>query len=176
MCWRSSPWSAVGLGPSTAADVPPLTDRHAHGPEPAVRRDRQVRDARADARLPGGQRCRGGHGGGAPRAAVRPAGRNLLDYLDPRRYTILPNTAGCFSAEDALRTARLGRELLEGLANPGADWVKLEVLADTRTLLPDPVATLEATRVLVKEGFQVLCYTSDDPVMARRLKEAGAAA
>lgn len=101
-------------------------------------------------------------------------GRNLLDYLDPGRYTILPNTAGCFSAEEALRTARLGRELLEGLGNPGADWVKLEVLADTRTLLPDPVATLEATRVLVAEGFQVLCYTSDDPVMARRLKEAGA--
>jgi thiazole synthase len=101
-------------------------------------------------------------------------GRNLLDYLDPGRYTILPNTAGCFSAEDALRTARLGRELLEGLGNPGADWVKLEVLADARTLLPDPVATLEATRVLVREGFQVLCYTSDDPVMARRLKEAGA--
>jgi thiazole synthase len=101
-------------------------------------------------------------------------GRNLLDFLDPRRYTILPNTAGCFSAEDALRTARLGRELLEGLDNPGADWVKLEVLADPRTLLPDPVATLESTRVLVKEGFQVLCYTSDDPIMARRLKEAGA--
>jgi thiazole synthase len=101
-------------------------------------------------------------------------GRNLLDYLDPRKYTILPNTAGCFSAEDALRTARLGRELLEGLENPGADWVKLEVLADSRTLLPDPVATLEATRILVGEGFQVLCYTSDDPVMARRLKEAGA--
>jgi len=101
-------------------------------------------------------------------------GRNLLDYLDPRRYTILPNTAGCFTAEEALRTARLGRELLEGLGNPGADWVKLEVLADTRTLLPDPVATLEATKVLVREGFAVLCYTSDDPVMARRLKEAGA--
>jgi thiazole synthase len=101
-------------------------------------------------------------------------GRNLLDYLDPRKYTILPNTAGCFSAEDALRTARLGRELLLGLENPGADWVKLEVLADTRTLLPDPVATLEATRILVKEGLQVLCYTSDDPIMARRLKEAGA--
>ena len=102
-------------------------------------------------------------------------GRNLLDYLDPRRYTILPNTAGCFSAEDALRTARLGRELLQGLDNPGASWVKLEVLADTRTLLPDPLATLEATQILVKEGFDVLCYTSDDPVMARRLKEAGAA-
>jgi thiazole synthase len=103
------------------------------------------------------------------------SGRNLLDFLDPRRYTILPNTAGCFSAEEALRTARLGRELLLGLENPGADWVKLEVLADTRTLLPDPVATIEATRVLVKEGFQVLCYTSDDPVMARRLKAEGAA-
>ncbi len=102
-------------------------------------------------------------------------GRNLLDYLDPRRYTILPNTAGCFTAEDALRTARLGRELLEGLGNPGASWVKLEVLADPRTLLPDPLATLESTRTLVKEGFAVLCYTSDDPVMARRLKEAGAA-
>ncbi len=102
------------------------------------------------------------------------SGRNILDYLDPSRYTILPNTAGCFSAEEALRTARLGRELLEGLGNPGADWVKLEVLADTRTLLPDPVATLESTEVLVKEGFQVLCYTSDDPVMARHLKAAGA--
>ncbi len=101
-------------------------------------------------------------------------GRSLLDFLDPKRYTILPNTAGCFSAEDALRHARLGRELLEGLDNPGADWVKLEVLADPRTLLPDPLATLEATKVLVKEGFQVLCYTSDDPVMARRLKDAGA--
>jgi thiazole synthase len=103
------------------------------------------------------------------------SGRKLLDFIDPKRYTILPNTAGCFSAEDALRTARMGREILLGLQNPGADWVKLEVLADTRTLLPDPVATIEATRVLVNEGFQVLCYTSDDPVMARRLKAEGAA-
>lgn len=102
-------------------------------------------------------------------------GRNLLDFLDPKRFTILPNTAGCFNAEESLRTARLGRELLQGLDNPGADWVKLEVLADPRTLLPDPVATLEATKVLVAEGFHVLCYTSDDPIMARRLKEAGAA-
>jgi thiazole synthase len=101
-------------------------------------------------------------------------GRNLLDFLDPRTYTILPNTAGCFNADDALRTARLGRELLEGLGNPGADWVKLEVLADPRTLLPDPLATLQATEILIKEKFQVLCYTSDDPVMARRLKDAGA--
>ncbi len=102
-------------------------------------------------------------------------GRNLLDYIDLSRLTILPNTAGCFTADEALRTARLGREILDGLNNPGADWVKLEVLADRKTLLPDPVATLEATRVLVREGFQVLCYTSDDPVMARRLKAEGAA-
>lgn len=102
-------------------------------------------------------------------------GRSLIDFLDLNRYTILPNTAGCFSADDALRTARLGRELLLGLNNPGADWIKLEVLADTRTLLPDPVATLRATEVLVAEGFHVLVYTSDDPVMARHLKAAGAA-
>ena len=69
--------------------------------------------------------------------------------------------------------ARLGREILLGLENPGADWVKLEVLGDKKTLLPDPVATLEATEQLVAEGFQVLCYTTDDPIMARRLKEAG---
>ena len=101
-------------------------------------------------------------------------GRNILDFIDLSRYTILPNTAGCFSAEDAVRVARLGREILEGLENPGADWIKLEVLGDTRTLLPDPVATLEATRQLVDDGFQVLCYTSDDPISAKRLKEAGA--
>jgi len=101
-------------------------------------------------------------------------GRNLLDYLDTGRYTLLPNTAGCFTADDAVRVARLGREILLGLENPGADWVKLEVLADTKTLLPDPVATLEATERLVAEGFQVLCYTTDDPVIARRLKQAGA--
>jgi thiazole synthase len=102
-------------------------------------------------------------------------GRNILDYLDLKRYTILPNTAGCFSAEDAVRHARLARELLANLDNPGAEWVKLECLGDPKTLLPDPVATLQATEQLVKEGFQVLVYTSDDPIMARRLKEAGAA-
>jgi thiazole synthase len=101
-------------------------------------------------------------------------GRNILDYLDLARYTLLPNTAGCFTAEDAIRTARLGKEILLGLENPGADWVKLEVLADKKTLLPDPVATLKATEKLVAEGFQVLCYTTDDPVIARQLKEAGA--
>jgi thiazole synthase len=102
-------------------------------------------------------------------------GRNILDYLDLKRYTVLPNTAGCFSAEDAIRHARLARELLTNLGNPGAAWVKLECLGDKKTLLPDPVATLQATEQLVKEGFQVLVYTSDDPIIARRLKEAGAA-
>jgi thiazole synthase len=102
------------------------------------------------------------------------AGNNLLDFIDTGRYTLLPNTAGCFTADDAVRVARLGREILLGLENPGADWVKLEVLADKRTLLPDPVATLEATERLVADGFQVLCYSTDDPVIARRLKEAGA--
>jgi thiazole synthase len=102
-------------------------------------------------------------------------GRNILDYLDLKRYTILPNTAGCFSAEDAIRHARLARELLGNLGNPGADWVKLECLGDPKTLLPDPVDTLRATEQLVKEGFIVLVYTSDDPIMARRLKAAGAA-
>jgi len=102
------------------------------------------------------------------------AGRNILDFIDTKRYTLLPNTAGCFTAEDAIRTARLGREILLGLENPGADWVKLEVLGDKKTLLPDPVATVEATEKLVAEGFQVLCYTTDDPVTARRLKQAGA--
>ena len=105
---------------------------------------------------------------------VAKRGRTILAYLELKRYILLPNTAGCFNAEDAIRTARLGREILLGLENPGADWVKLEVLGDTRTLLPDPIATLQATEKLVAEGFQVLCYTSDDPVAARRLKEAGA--
>lgn len=103
-----------------------------------------------------------------------PDGKNILDFLDLDRYVLLPNTAGCYTAEDAIRTARLGREILLGLENAGADWVKLEVLGDSKTLLPDPVETLRATERLVADGFQVLCYTSDDPVVARRLKEAGA--
>jgi thiazole synthase len=102
-------------------------------------------------------------------------GRSLLDFLDLSKYIILPNTAGCFSAEDAIRVSLLGRDLLEKQKNPGAGWVKLEVLGDKKTLLPDPVGTLEATCELAKEGFTVLCYTSDDPIAARRLKEAGAA-
>jgi thiazole synthase len=103
-------------------------------------------------------------------------GRSLLEYLDLGRYTVLPNTAGCFTAEDAVRVARLGRDLLEQLDNPGANWVKLEVLGDKRTLLPDPIGTVEAVETLVKDGFQVLCYTSDDPIVAKRIKDAGAAA
>lgn len=95
-------------------------------------------------------------------------GPNLLSYLDRSRYLLLPNTAGCYSTEDAVRTARLGREALD------TPWVKIEVLGDPKTLLPDPVGTLEATRTLVKEGFTCLVYTSDDPIMARRLQDAGA--
>lgn len=101
-------------------------------------------------------------------------GRSLLDFIDTDRYVILPNTAGCFTADDAVRVARLGREILEQMGNPGADWVKLEVLGDQKTLLPDPIASVDATARLVADGFQVLVYTSDDPVTARRLKEAGA--
>lgn len=106
---------------------------------------------------------------------VNAAGENILDHLDATRYTILPNTAGCFTAADAVRVARLGRELLRDLGNPGSEWVKLEVLGDTKTLLPDPVGTLEATERLVADGFAVLVYSSDDPIVARRLKDLGAA-
>src|SRR6266702_655418 len=95
---------------------------------------------------------------------------SLLDFLDPQRYFLLPNTAGCFTADEAIRAARLGREV--GLS----DWVKIEVIGDKPTLYPDIQATLEATRVLVKEGFTVLPYTSDDIVFAKRLIDAGAAA
>ncbi len=102
------------------------------------------------------------------------AGRSLLDFIDTDRYTILPNTAGCFTAEDAVRVARLGRELLDQLGNPGKDWVKLEVLGDRKTLLPDPVGTLDACRELAADGFAVMCYTSDDPIMAGRIRDAGA--
>ena len=94
---------------------------------------------------------------------------SLLDYIDAKKYFLLPNTAGCYTAEEAIRAARLGREV--GLS----DWVKLEVIGDQATLYPDVQATLEATRVLVKEGFTVLPYTSDDIVFAKRLIDAGAA-
>jgi thiazole synthase len=106
---------------------------------------------------------------------VNAAGENILDHLDAARYQILPNTAGCYSADDAVRVARLGRELLRDMGSATSEWVKLEVLGDTKTLLPDPVGTLEATERLVADGFTVLVYTSDDPVVAKRLKALGAA-
>jgi thiazole synthase len=95
---------------------------------------------------------------------------SLLDFIDPKRYFLLPNTAGCYTAEEAIRAARLAREV--GLS----DWVKIEVIGDLPTLYPDIQATVEATRVLVKDGFTVLPYTSDDIVFAKRLVDAGAAA
>jgi len=106
---------------------------------------------------------------------VNASGENILDHIDANRYAILPNTAGCYSADDAVRVARLGRELLRDMGSTASEWVKLEVLGDTKTLLPDPVGTLEATERLVADGFTVLVYTSDDPVIARRLKGLGAA-
>ena len=105
--------------------------------------------------------------GGAPRGVKE---ESLLDYIDSTKYFLLPNTAGCYTADEAVRTARLGREA--GLSN----WVKLEVIGDERTLFPDNEALVEATRVLVREGFVVLPYTTDDPVVCRKLEDAGAAA
>ncbi|MEH6502775.1 MAG: sulfur carrier protein ThiS [Cycloclasticus sp.] len=100
-----------------------------------------------------------------------PGEANLLDVISPDKYTILPNTAGCYTAKDALRTCRLARELLGG-----HNLVKLEVLADEKTLLPDIIATLESAEILVKEGFDVMVYTNDDPIIAKRLEEMGCVA
>lgn len=100
-----------------------------------------------------------------------PGEPSLLDVLSPARYTILPNTAGCHTAAEALRTARLARELLDGAA-----LIKLEVIGDDATLYPDMMATLEAAETLAREGFEVMAYTSDDPIMARRAEEAGCVA
>lgn len=96
---------------------------------------------------------------------------NLLEVISPEKYTILPNTAGCFTADDAVRTCRLARELLGG-----HNLVKLEVLGDDKTLFPDITATLEATEILVKDGFEVMVYTNDDPIIAKRLEEMGCVA
>ena len=96
---------------------------------------------------------------------------NLLDALPPNQYTILPNTAGCYTAQDAIRTCRLARELLDG-----NDLVKLEVLGDEKTLYPDMTATLEAAKTLVKEGFKIMVYTNDDPIAAKRFEELGCVA
>lgn len=103
----------------------------------------------------------------AIRRAQLEDGSSILDYIDTSKYKILPNTAGCFTAEDAIRVARLARST--GIS----DMIKLEVLGDELTLLPDPVATLEAAKVLVDEGFTVLPYTSDDPITAKRLEDLG---
>jgi thiazole synthase len=100
-----------------------------------------------------------------------PGEPNLLDVISPDKYTILPNTAGCFTAKDALRTCRLARELLGG-----HKLVKLEVLGDKKTLFPDITATLESAEILVKEGFDVMVYTNDDPIIAKRLEEMGCVA
>ncbi|OZB36752.1 MAG: thiazole synthase [Halothiobacillus sp. 14-56-357] len=100
-----------------------------------------------------------------------PGEPNLLDVLPPERYTILPNTAGCYTAEDAVRTCKLARELLDG-----HNLVKLEVLGDAKTLYPDVVATLKAAEILVADGFEVMVYTSDDPILCKRLEEIGCVA
>ena len=100
-----------------------------------------------------------------------PGEPNLLDVVPPEKYTILPNTAGCYTAEDAVRTCRMARELLDG-----HDLVKLEVLGDEKTLFPDITATLEAAELLVKDGFKVMVYTNDDPIIAKRLEELGCVA
>lgn len=96
---------------------------------------------------------------------------NLLDILPLNRYTILPNTAGCYTADDAVRTCRLARELLDG-----HDLVKLEVLGDEKTLFPDIVQTLKAAEILIKDGFKVMVYTTDDPIIAKRLEDMGCVA
>lgn len=100
-----------------------------------------------------------------------PAQPNLLDVVPPDRFTILPNTAGCYTVDDAVRTCRLARELLDGHR-----LVKLEVLGDQKTLFPDIVATLEAAKILVEDGFEVMVYTNDDPIIAKRLEELGCVA
>jgi len=96
---------------------------------------------------------------------------NLLDVVPPNRYTLLPNTAGCYTADDAVRTCRLARELLDGHS-----LVKLEVLGDEKTLFPDVPATLQAAEILIKDGFQVMVYTNDDPIMAKRFEQMGCVA
>jgi thiazole synthase len=101
----------------------------------------------------------------------RPGEPNLLDVISPERYTLLPNTAGCYTADDAVRTCRLARELLDG-----HELVKLEVLGDEKTLFPDIMETIKATEILVSEGFQVMVYTNDDPIIAKRFEDMGCVA
>ena len=127
------------------------------------------------------QRCLDASGASVITVAVRrerlidSEGRSMLDYIDTDRYTILPNTAGCFDADDAVRVARLGREILDQLDNPGKDWVKLEVLGDKKTLLPDPLGTLEATKRARRRRVPGAVLHQRRPVMAKKIKDAGAA-
>ncbi len=124
--------------------------------------------------LPAMRQCHEAAGVDLVTVAVRrlnqtPTGESILDFIDTSRIALLPNTAGCYTADDAVRTARLARELAL------SDFVKLEVLGSERTLLPDPVETLRATEILAAEGFKVMVYTTDDPILARKLEKAGAA-
>ena len=150
-------------------------NRRAHVPFTPHRGHRQVPLPGGDGRSARRLGCGDGDGGRPSRAVAGPsdvdeAQQAILEHIDTDRYMLLPNTAGCYTADDAIRTARLGREA--GLS----EWVKLEVIGDERTLFPDNAALVEATTVLVKEGFIVLPYTSDDPVTCRKLEDAGAAA
>lgn len=129
------------------------------------------------------QQCHAASGADVVTVAVRRerlvdknSGRNILDFIDPEKFILLPNTAGCFDADEAVRVARLGREMLKDSGYRGAGWVKLECLGDTRTLLPEPVGTLRALDALVADGFEVLVYCSDDVMLCKRIKAAGAAA
>ncbi len=101
-------------------------------------------------------------------------GKNILDFIDLQRFRLLPNTSGCYDAVSAVRCAKMGREIMRSMQPESANWVKLEVLGDSHSLLPDPIETLRATEILVSDGFEVLVYTSDDPVLARYLQKAGA--
>ena len=143
-----------------------LYHRRAGVPLAVDRRDREVSQLPGNAAVPPGVGRGNGHSGGETPQSHGPLKESLLlDYIDRSQLFILPNTAGCYTADDAVRTAMLAREV--GLSN----WVKLEVIGDEKTLFPDNFGLLEATRILVKEGFVVLPYTNDDVVAARKLIE-----
>ena len=156
--------------PTPAPDAPrrPPGDRRRGVRLPADPRHRRRPQPRRAGAGAGGVGHRDDHRGAAPGRPAAPG--SLFDVLRRTGIRPLPNTAGCFTARDAVRTAQLGREAL------ATDWVKLEVVADERTLLPDPVELLDAAEQLVDDGFVVLAYTNDDPVLARRLEDAGVAA
>ena len=140
----------------------------------ARRRHGQIRHARPDARLPGSERRRGDYGGRPPRAPDRQRGAQHPRFYRSFAIHDSPKYGRMFHGRRRRARGPHGEEILLGLGNPGANWVKLEVLGDKKTLLPDPIGTLEATERLVADGFEVLCYSTDDPMTARRLKQAGA--